>query len=143
MADSLTGKCIADAIAAVLRHHHVDRVFGLCGGHIMPLWMAVHAAGIRIIDVRDERAAVREARSIMPETGLRGGSQPPRSFACPETDNLTPEPVRRSIAARAASGCSTTPLGHQKLAPLLAAGVWPTPGAFCPSQPVRAHPLAE
>ncbi|MFO0206145.1 MAG: thiamine pyrophosphate-binding protein, partial [Betaproteobacteria bacterium] len=36
----------------------VDTVFALCGGHIMPIWMRLDAEGIRIVDVRDERAAV-------------------------------------------------------------------------------------
>ena len=72
MAESLTGKCIADMVSAVLRYHDVDRVFGLCGGHIMPLWIAVHAAGIRIIDVRDERAAVHMAQAHAELTGQLG-----------------------------------------------------------------------
>src|SRR5512134_781953 len=42
----------------MLKARGVDRVFGLCGGHIMPLWMRLDAEGIDIVDVRDERAAV-------------------------------------------------------------------------------------
>ncbi|HPD93922.1 MAG TPA: thiamine pyrophosphate-binding protein [Pararhodobacter sp.] len=48
----------ADLIAATLSARGVQRVFALCGGHIMPIWMALDAAGIEIVDVRDERAAV-------------------------------------------------------------------------------------
>lgn len=48
----------ADLIAATLKARGVERVFALCGGHIMPIWMALDAAGIEIVDVRDERAAV-------------------------------------------------------------------------------------
>jgi acetolactate synthase I/II/III large subunit len=48
----------AALIAQFLKTRGVDRVFALCGGHIMPLWMQLDAEGIRIIDVRDERAAV-------------------------------------------------------------------------------------
>lgn len=48
----------AAVIARMLKARGVDRVFGLCGGHIMPIWMALDAAGIGIVDVRDERAAV-------------------------------------------------------------------------------------
>ncbi|MCB1389862.1 MAG: thiamine pyrophosphate-binding protein [Rhodobacteraceae bacterium] len=48
----------ADLIAATLKARGVQRVFALCGGHIMPIWMALDAAGIEIVDVRDERAAV-------------------------------------------------------------------------------------
>ena len=49
---------VAACIARILAARGIDRVFGLCGGHVMPLWMALDAAGIRIVDVRDERAAV-------------------------------------------------------------------------------------
>jgi acetolactate synthase I/II/III large subunit len=42
----------------MLKARGIDRVFGLCGGHIMPLWMRLDAEGIAIVDVRDERAAV-------------------------------------------------------------------------------------
>src|SRR5881628_4099933 len=48
----------AGIIARFLKARGVERVFGLCGGHIMPMWMSVDAEGIRIVDVRDERAAV-------------------------------------------------------------------------------------
>ena len=48
----------AALVARFLKARGVDRVFALCGGHIMPLWMRLDAEGIRIVDVRDERAAV-------------------------------------------------------------------------------------
>lgn len=54
----MTQRTGADLIAATLKARGVQRVFALCGGHIMPIWMALHAAGIEIVDVRDERAAV-------------------------------------------------------------------------------------
>ena len=38
----------ADLIAATLKARGVQRVFALCGGHIMPIWMALDAAGIEI-----------------------------------------------------------------------------------------------
>ena len=49
---------IADLIALFLKNQGVTRVYGLCGGHIMPIWMRLDAHGIRIVDTRDERAAV-------------------------------------------------------------------------------------
>jgi acetolactate synthase I/II/III large subunit len=49
---------VAGVIARFLKARGVDRVFGLCGGHIMPIWMRLDAEGIGIVDVRDERAAV-------------------------------------------------------------------------------------
>jgi len=49
---------VAALIARYLKSQGVKRVYGLCGGHIMPIWMRLDAEGIQIIDVRDERAAV-------------------------------------------------------------------------------------
>jgi len=54
----LTRDTIAGVIARCLKARGIDTVFALCGGHIMPIWMRLDAEGIRIVDVRDERAAV-------------------------------------------------------------------------------------
>ena len=54
----ISDQSAAALIARFLRAQGVDRVFALCGGHIMPIWMQLDAHGIRIVDVRDERAAV-------------------------------------------------------------------------------------
>jgi acetolactate synthase-1/2/3 large subunit len=62
----------AALIARFLKARGVDRVFGLCGGHVMPMWMAVDAAGIAIVDVRDERAAVHMAHAYGELTGRFG-----------------------------------------------------------------------
>jgi acetolactate synthase I/II/III large subunit len=62
----------AALVAEFLRAHGVTRVYGLCGGHIMPIWMALDAAGIRIVDVRDERAAVHMAQAEAEITGAFG-----------------------------------------------------------------------
>lgn len=59
-------------IARCLKARGIDRVFALCGGHIMPLWMRLDAEGIRIIDVRDERAAVYMAHAHAELTGQVG-----------------------------------------------------------------------
>lgn len=60
----------AAVIARFLKARGVRRVYALCGGHIMPLWMRLDAEGIRIVDVRDERAAVYMAHA---EAQLTGG----------------------------------------------------------------------
>ena len=62
----------AAVIARFLKARGVDRVFGLCGGHIMPIWMRLDFEGIRIIDVRDERAAVYMAHAHAELTGGLG-----------------------------------------------------------------------
>jgi acetolactate synthase-1/2/3 large subunit len=71
-AATMTPASAAALIARFLKARGVDRVFGLCGGHIMPIWMQLDAEGIRIIDVRDERAAVYMAHAHADLTGQLG-----------------------------------------------------------------------
>lgn len=63
---------VADLVARLLKRRGVERVFALCGGHIMPIWMRLDAEGIPIIDVRDERAAVHMAQAHAELTGGLG-----------------------------------------------------------------------
>lgn len=63
---------VAGIIARFLKAHGVRTVFGLCGGHIMPIWMCLDREGIRIVDVRDERAAVHMAQAHAEVTGCLG-----------------------------------------------------------------------
>ena len=69
---AVSDTCTAALVARFLKARGVDRVFGLCGGHIMPIWMRLDAEGIRIIDVRDERAAVYMAHAHAELTGGLG-----------------------------------------------------------------------
>ena len=62
----------AAVIARFLLAQGVTRLFTLCGGHIMPIFMRSAAQGIRIIDVRDERAAVYMAHAHAELTGELG-----------------------------------------------------------------------
>jgi len=62
----------AAVIARFLATRGVERVYALCGGHIMPIWMQLDAHGIRIVDVRDERAAVYMAHADAQLTGGLG-----------------------------------------------------------------------
>ncbi|TPQ47103.1 acetolactate synthase [Prosthecomicrobium hirschii] len=59
-------------IAKFLKARGVDRLFGLQGGHIQPIWDFVAREGIRIIDVRDEGAAVHMAHAHAELTGTLG-----------------------------------------------------------------------
>jgi acetolactate synthase-1/2/3 large subunit len=59
-------------IARFLKRRGVDRVFGLQGGHIQPIWDHVARQGIRIIDVRHEGAAVHMAHAHAELTGQLG-----------------------------------------------------------------------
>ena len=69
---TITENSAAALIARFLKARGVDRVFALCGGHIMPIWMRLDAEGIRIVDVRDERAAVYMAHAHAELTGGLG-----------------------------------------------------------------------
>ena len=59
-------------IARFLKARGIDRIFGLQGGHIQPIWDHVARHGIRIIDVRDEGAAVHMAHAHAELTGQFG-----------------------------------------------------------------------
>ena len=71
-APNQSDRSAAAVIAEFLKARGVERVFALCGGHIMPIWMQLDAHGIRIIDVRDERAAVYMAHATAELTGGLG-----------------------------------------------------------------------
>ena len=72
MFDAGNPDTVAALVARFLRTRGVDRVFALCGGHVMPLWMRIDAEGIGIVDVRDERAAVFMAHAHGELTGRLG-----------------------------------------------------------------------
>ena len=71
-APAVTDTCTAALIARFLKARGVDRVFALCGGHVMPIWMRLDAEGIHIVDVRDERAAVYMAHAYGELSGRIG-----------------------------------------------------------------------
>ncbi len=62
----------AEWIARFLKSRGIDRVFGLQGGHIQPIWDYLARLGIRIVDVRDEGAAVHMAHAHAELTGTLG-----------------------------------------------------------------------
>src|SRR5690242_15063511 len=68
----LSRDSVAGCIARTLKARGVERVFALCGGHIMPIWMRLDSEGVSIIDVRDERAAVHMAQAHAELTGGLG-----------------------------------------------------------------------
>ena len=59
-------------IAKFLKARGIDQIFGLQGGHIQPIWDHIARLGIRIIDVRDEGAAVHMAHAHAELTGQLG-----------------------------------------------------------------------
>ena len=63
---------VAVLVAEFLVARGVDRVFGLQGGHIQPIWDELARREVRIIDVRDEGAAVHMAHAHAVLTGHIG-----------------------------------------------------------------------
>ncbi|MFO1329204.1 MAG: thiamine pyrophosphate-binding protein [Rubrivivax sp.] len=57
------GRSVAEVVARFLVARGVDRIFGLQGGHIQPIWDWLARLGVRIVDVRDEGAAVHMAHA--------------------------------------------------------------------------------
>jgi acetolactate synthase-1/2/3 large subunit len=66
---NMTQPTVAQLIADRLLAQGVQRIFGLCGGHIQPLWDAAARAGIEVIDVRHEAAAVYMAHATAELSG--------------------------------------------------------------------------
>jgi acetolactate synthase-1/2/3 large subunit len=65
-------RSVAELVVTFLVARNVDRVFGLQGGHIQPIWDQLAQRDIRIIDVRDEGAAVHMAHAHAALTGQLG-----------------------------------------------------------------------
>ena len=84
-------------MARFLKARGVDRIFGLQGGHIQPIWDEVARLGIRIIDVRDEGAAVHMAHAHNELTGALGVAM---VTAGPGVTNTVTAVANASLAAR-------------------------------------------
>jgi acetolactate synthase-1/2/3 large subunit len=63
---------VAQLIAQYLVAQGVTRIYGLCGGHIQPMWDAVVRAGVEVVDVRHEASAVYMAQAENELTGKLG-----------------------------------------------------------------------
>jgi len=73
MSDVNTGHgSAAELVVRFLIARGVDRVYGLQGGHIQPMWDHLARRGVRIIDVRDEGAAIHMAHAHAVLTGSVG-----------------------------------------------------------------------
>ncbi len=59
----LSPSSVAELVADLLVARGIDRIFGLQGGHIQPIWDQLAQRGVRIVDVRDEGAAVHMAHA--------------------------------------------------------------------------------
>ena len=68
----MTTHSVAERVAEFLVARGVERVFGLQGGHIQPIWDELAQRGVAIVDVRDEGAAVHMAHAHAVLTGNLG-----------------------------------------------------------------------
>jgi len=96
-------------IARFLKARGIDRVFGLQGGHIQPIWDHVAREGIRIIDVRDEGAAVHMAHA---HAELTGGFGVAMATAGPGVTNTVTAMANASLARAPVlliGGCTSRP----------------------------------
>jgi thiamine pyrophosphate-dependent acetolactate synthase large subunit-like protein len=96
-------------IARFLKARGVDRVFGLQGGHIQPIWDHVARQGIRIVDVRHESAAVHMAHAHAELTGALGVAM---STAGPGVTNTVTAMANASLARAPVlliGGCTSRP----------------------------------
>ena len=96
-------------IARFLKVRGIDRVFGLQGGHIQPIWDHVAKLGIRIIDVRDEGAAVHMAHA---HAELAGGFGVAMVTAGPGVTNTVTAVANASLARAPVlviGGCTSRP----------------------------------
>jgi thiamine pyrophosphate-dependent acetolactate synthase large subunit-like protein len=96
-------------IARFLKIRGVDRIFGLQGGHIQPIWDFVARQGIRIIDVRDEGAAVHMAHA---HAELMGGFGVAMVTAGPGVTNTVTAMANASLARAPVlliGGCTSRP----------------------------------
>ncbi len=96
-------------IAHFLKARGIDRVFGLQGGHIQPIWDHVARQGIRIVDVRDEGAAVHMAHAHAELTGQFGVAM---ATAGPGVTNTVTAMANASLARAPIlliGGCTSRP----------------------------------
>ena len=96
-------------IARFLKARGIDRIFGLQGGHIQPIWDHIHRQGIRIIDVRDEGAAVHMAHA---DAELRGNFGVAVVTAGPGVTNTVTAMANASLARAPVlliGGCTSRP----------------------------------
>lgn len=96
-------------IARWLQARGVDRIFGLQGGHIQPIWDHLGRLGVRIIDVRDERASVHMAHA---HAELTGGLGVAMVTAGPGVTNTVTAMANASLARAPVlliGGCTSRP----------------------------------
>lgn len=100
---------VAAWIARLLQARGIDRIFGLQGGHIQPIWDHCARLGIRIVDVRHEGAAVHMAHA---HAELTGGLAVAMVTAGPGVTNTVTAVANASLARAPVlliGGCTSRP----------------------------------
>lgn len=100
---------VAAWVAQFLKARGVDRIFGLQGGHIQPIWDHAARLGIRIVDVRHEVAAVHMAHA---HAELTGGFGVAMVTAGPGVTNTVTAIANASLAripVLVIGGCTSRP----------------------------------
>ena len=103
------GLSVAAWIARFLKARGIDRIFGLQGGHIQPIWDFAAQQGIRIVDVRHECAAVHMAHA---HAELTGGFGVAMVTAGPGVTNTVTAIANASLARMPVlviGGCTSRP----------------------------------
>ncbi len=96
-------------IVKFLKAKNVDLIFGLQGGHIQPIWDFCFKLGVKIIDVRDEKAAVHMAQAYNILTGKVGVAM---VTAGPGVTNTVTGIANASLSSNSIlliGGCSPSP----------------------------------
>ena len=96
-------------IARFLQARGVDRVFGLQGGHIQPIWDHLARLGIRIVDVRDEGAAVHMAHAHAELTGQLGVAMVTAGPGVTNTVTAIANAMLARIPVLLIGGCTSRP----------------------------------
>jgi len=100
---------VAAWVAEFLKARGIDRIFGLQGGHIQPIWDHAARLGIRIVDVRHEVAAVHMAHA---HAELTGGFGVAMVTAGPGVTNTVTAVANASLARiplLVIGGCTSRP----------------------------------
>jgi len=100
---------VAAWVAQFLKARGIDRIFGLQGGHIQPIWDHAARLGIRIVDVRHEVAAVHMAHA---HAELTGGFGVAMVTAGPGVTNTVTAVANASLARiplLVIGGCTSRP----------------------------------
>ena len=103
-------------IVKFLLNRKVEYIFGLQGGHIQPIWDNCYKSGIKIIDVRDEKAAVHMAQAYSYFTGKVGVAMVTAGPGVTNTVTGIANAFLSNIPVLLIGGC--TPIPQNNMGPL-------------------------